>query len=181
MSFIRMLSFYPYQGSLESADLFGYTTKGIPGIEIVGLSKHGRQMKEKFIYLSKERGLKFPHLRFVLCVEGDIEGKKFKNEEFRYLELPLLIMLWKMADILPIYELTDCFASGKISVQGEIEYLPMGMSEQIDLFGHYGEETTGIPKMIAPKQMKIHEDFGHIYLEDLMGKSFKENLHKIIS
>lgn len=178
MSFIRMLSFYPYQGSLESADLFGYTTKGTPGIEIVGLSKNGRQMKEKFVYLSKERGIKFPHLRYILCVEGELEGKKFKNEEFRFLELPLLIMLWKMADILPIYELTDCFASGKISIQGEIEYLPMGPKDQELLFCQYGEETMGIPKLIAPKQMKINENFGHIYLEELLGNSFKENLHK---
>lgn len=174
MSYIRMLSLYPYQGSLESADLFGYTTKGVPGIEIIGLSKHGRQIKEKFVYLSKERGLKFPPLRFVLCVEGDVEGKKFKSEEYRFLELPLLIMLWKMADILPIYELTDCFAAGKVSVQGEVDYLNLKPKDQDSLFDKIGESSEGIPKMIAPKEMQINEKFGHIYLEDLLGVSFKE-------
>ncbi|MCK6594261.1 MAG: hypothetical protein L6Q33_03605 [Bacteriovoracaceae bacterium] len=177
MVFMRMSCKFPYQGHLEKADVFGYTTKGIPGIEIVGLGKHGRQMKEKFIYLSKERGIRYPHLRYILCVEGEIEGKKFKNEEFRYLELPLLLMLWKMADVLPIYELTDCFAAGKISIQGEIDYLQLPLKTQEHLFHELGQESVGIPKLIAPRQMPVSPDFGHIHLEELLGPTFRENLH----
>ncbi len=173
MSFIRMSSLYPFQGSQERVELFGYCTKSVPGIEIVGLGKHGRAMKEKFVYLSKVRGIKFPPYKFILCAEGEIEGKKFKTEEYRYLELPLLLMLWKMADVLPIFDLTDCFASGKISVQGEVDYLNLNESEQAELFSSFSEETMGIPKLIAPRRMELKANFGHIYLEELLGPSFK--------
>ncbi len=179
MAFIRMNSLYPFQGQLESVDLFGYATKGVPGIEIIGLGKNGRNIKEKFIFLTKERGIKFPPMRFVLCVEGEFEGKKFKHEEFRYLELPLLLMLWKLSDVLPIYDLNDCFASGKLSIQGEVDYLPLSSQTQQTIYDKIFEkvfqevERRSVPIIIAPRNLPLMEEFGHIYLEDILGPKWK--------
>src|SRR5215217_7585557 len=134
---MRTKSLYPYAGGFCPVDIFGYASNGIPGIEIVGMGKHGRGVKEKFVYLSRQKKLKFPLKRFVLCVEGELEIKKFKEEEYRFLELPLLMMLWSLTGHLPLEHLEDCFASGKISVEGFVSPLELSMKDQeklIDMF-----------------------------------------------
>lgn len=165
---MRTKSLYPYAGQYWPVDIFGYASNGIPGIEIVGVGKYSRTMKEKFIYLSRENKLKFPLKRFVLCVEGEIEGKKFKEEEYRYLELPLLVMLWSLTGHLPLKQLEDCFASGKISIEGEVSALNLTANEQynlIELFKLSDEQTL---KIIGPNQMSVHQDFYHLPFEGLM-------------
>jgi hypothetical protein len=172
MSFIRMSSRYPFQGQTETADLFGYSTKGIPGIEIVGLGKYNRQTKEKFVYLLKERNIKLPLLRYVLCIEAEFEKKKFSNEEYRFLELPLFLMLLKLSDLIPIYDLTDCLASAKIHINGEIEPFYMDLIEQNRIYEEFSNSYIGSPKLIAPKNFQVLNDFFHISLEDLLGEKF---------
>lgn len=165
---MRTKSLYPYAGQYCPVDIFGYASNGIPGIEIVGVGKYARSMKEKFIYLSREKKLKFPLKRFVLCVEGELEGKKFKEEEYRYLELPLLMMLWSLTGHLPLQQLEDCFASGKISVEGEVTALELDEYQQIQLSEIFklGEDQS--LKVIAPNQSKIYEDYYHLPVEGLM-------------
>ncbi len=165
---MRTKSLYPYAGQYCPVDIFGYASNGIPGVEIVGVGKHARSMKEKFIYLSREKKLKFPMKRFVLCVEGELEGKKFKEEEYRYLELPLLMMLWSLTGHLPLQQLEDCFAAGKISVEGEVTALALTENEQknlIDLFKLNDDQSL---KIIAPTKTKVYEDYYHLPIEGLM-------------
>lgn len=164
---MRTKSLYPYAGDFCSVDIFGYSTKGIPGIEIVGLGKYARGVKEKFIYLSRERKLKFPLRRFVLCVEGEIEGKKFKDEEYRYLELPLLLMLWSLTGHLPLQNLEDCFSSGKISIKGEVLPLPLKIYEQSSLSERLKMNDDDSLKIIAPENTVVHEQHYHLSLERL--------------
>lgn len=164
---MRTKSLYPYAGQYYPVDIFGYSSKGIPGIEIVGLGKHARSMKEKFIFLSREKKLKFPLRRFVLCIEGEVEGKKFKDEEYRYLELPLLIMLWSLTGHLPLGHLEDCFASGKVSVEGEIfplELRNQDLEKLTELFNLDGDQSI---KIIAPESMNIGANHYHLSLEGL--------------
>ncbi len=121
----------------------------------------------KFIFLSREKKLKFPLRRFVLCIEGEVEGKKFKDEEYRYLELPLLIMLWSLTGNLPLTHLEDCFASGKISVEGEI--FPLGLREKDlnrlnELFKLEDDQCL---KIIAPDAMSVGLEHYHLSLEGL--------------
>lgn len=165
---MRTKSLYPYAGQYCPVDIFGYASNGIPGIEIVGVGRHARSMKEKFIYLSRQRKLKFPLKRFVLCVEGEIEGKKFKEEEFRYLELPLILMLWSLTGHLPLQALEDCFASGKISVEGEITSLELTENQQIELWDLFKLNDTQSLKVIAPGKCHVYEDFYHLPVEGLM-------------
>ena len=165
---MRTKSLYPYAGQYCPVDIFGYSSNGIPGIEIVGVGKYARTMKEKFIYLSREKSLKFPLKRFVLCVEGELEGKKFKDEEYRYLELPLLMMLWSLTGHLPLQQLEDCFASGKVSVEGEVTalYLSEGDQKQlVDIFKLSDEQSL---KVIAPNATCVYEDYYHLPVEGLM-------------
>jgi hypothetical protein len=165
---MRTKSLYPYGGQFCPVDIFGYASNGIPGIEIVGVGRHARSMKEKFIYISRQRKIKFPLKRFVLCVEGDLEGKKFKEEEYRYLELPLLMMLWSLTGHLPLQALDDCFASGKISVEGEVTILPLNENEQVGLADLFKLNECQSLKVIAPNKSWVHEDYYHLPVEGLM-------------
>lgn len=165
---MRTKSLYPYAGQYCPVDIFGYASNGIPGIEIVGVGRYARSMKEKFVYLSREKKLKFPLKRFVLCVEGEIEGKKFKEEEYRYLELPLLMMLWSLTGHLPLQSLEDCFAAGKISVEGLVTALELSESEQKNLSELFKLDDMQTLKIIAPDKTKIYEDYYHLPIEGLM-------------
>lgn len=170
---MRTKSLYPFAGQYCPVDIFGYASNGIPGIEIVGLGKYSRSMKEKFIYLSRERKLRFPLKRFVLCIEGEVEGKKFKEEEYRYLELPLLLMLWSLTGHLPLAHLEDCFASGKISVEGEVSALFLTGQQQEDLNEMFKLDEDQILKIIAPEKTAILTDYYHLPLESLLESLIK--------
>lgn len=164
---MRTKSLYPYAGQYCPVDIFGYASNGIPGIEIVGLGKYSRQMKEKFIYLSREKKLRFPLKRFVLCIEGEVEGKKFKEEEYRYLELPLLIMLWSLTGHLPLGHLEDCFASGKISVEGDVSALFLTANQQEQLSEMFKLDENQTLKIIGPSSMAVVTDHYHLPVEGL--------------
>lgn len=165
---MRTKSLYPYAGQYCPVDIFGYASHGIPGVEIVGVGRYARQMKEKFVYLSRKKNLKFPKRRFVLCVEGELEGKKFKEEEYRYLELPLLMMLWSLTGHLPLEHLEDCFASGKVSVEGEVIPLLLNENQQKDLMEIFNLGDDQSLKIIAPTNSSIYEEYYHLPVEGLM-------------
>jgi hypothetical protein len=164
---MRTKSLYPHAGQLCPVDIFGYASHGVPGIEIVGMGKHSRSLKEKFVYLSRVRQLKFPKKRYVLCVEGELENKKFKEEEYRYLELPLLVMLWSLTGHLPLSQLEDCFAAGKVSVEGDVFPLNLKNSEQEDLCELLNIDDDIDLKIIAPTDQVITDRHYHLPLEGL--------------
>ncbi len=115
---IKINALIPAKNRSHWIQVFGYTSKSQPGLEINGLNGRGRAIKEKLTFLSKKRRLRYPLKRFVLCVEG--EG--LEQGELEYLELPLLLCFWSLADILPLGKLDNCFAAGKISLEGEISF-----------------------------------------------------------
>jgi hypothetical protein len=101
--------------------LFGYATKSVPGLEINGLGKYGRAIKEKIVFVTRTRQLQIPLKRFVLNVElsdelGDLEGSAVK-----WLEYPLLLHYWFLAGLLPISKLDNCLALGSLSPSGLVE------------------------------------------------------------
>lgn len=179
---IRTRSIYPHGGTLNAVDLFGYVSHGVPGLEIVGLGKHSRGIKEKFIYLTREYQIKLPKRRFVICVEGEIEGKKFKNEEYRYLELPMLLILWTLSGHLPFKTLEDCFSCGKVSINGEVESMPLGQELQTKIPEILDLEDDQYIKIITTNCNQIDESFYHISVEEifnsikLLGESQKETV-----
>lgn len=101
--------------------LFGYATKSVPGLEINGLGKYGKSIKEKIIFVTRTRGLQIPLKRFVLNVEitddlGDLESSAVK-----WLEYPLLLHYWFLAGLLPISKLDNCLAVGSLTPSGMVE------------------------------------------------------------
>jgi hypothetical protein len=101
--------------------LFGYSTKSVPGLEINGVGKYGKFIKEKIVFITRSRGLQIPLKRFVLNVEitddlGDLESSSVK-----WLEYPLLLHYWFLAGLIPISKLDNCFAIGSITPSGVIE------------------------------------------------------------
>ncbi len=101
--------------------LFGYATKSVPGLEINGLGKYGKAIKEKIIFVTRSRALQIPLKRFVLNVEltddlGDLESSAVK-----WLEYPLLLHYWFLAGLLPISKLDNCLAVGSLTPSGVVE------------------------------------------------------------
>ncbi len=101
--------------------LFGYSTKSVPGLEINGLGKYGRAIREKVVFITRSRSLPIPLKRFVLNVEisdelGDLEGASV-----RWLEYPLLLHYWFLAGLLPISTLDNCLALGALNPSGVVE------------------------------------------------------------
>lgn len=115
--------------------LFGYSSKSVPGLEINGIGKYGKAIKEKIVYITRTRQLQIPLKRFVLNVElsddlGDIDSTSVK-----WLEYPLLLHYWYLAGLLPISKLDNCFASGSLTPSGLVEEPPyQSISEIVEKF-----------------------------------------------
>lgn len=109
--------------------IFGYSSKGVPGLELHGIGKYGQLIKQKFIYLTRERGIKLPVKKFVICVEQNDLNKNLELEDVKWLEFPMLLMYWYLAGLLPINKLDDCLCSGFVNTTGEI-FHPL-MSDKI--------------------------------------------------
>jgi hypothetical protein len=116
----RMKALVPSGEKEITVDLFGYTTKGIPGLEIVGMGKNSRQLKEKLIYLSRLQPEGLPLSRFVLCLDENTNTAQLKEDQLRWLEIPFLILFWSLAGLVPLDHLENCYSSGTIGVSGSI-------------------------------------------------------------
>lgn len=115
--------------------LFGYATKSVPGLEINGLGKYGKSIKEKIVFITRSRQLQIPMKRFVLNVEiiddlGDLESSSVK-----WLEYPLLLHYWFLAGLLPISKLDNCLAVGSLTPSGGV--LEPINSLVVDLCNHH--------------------------------------------
>lgn len=101
--------------------LFGYASKSVPGLEINGIGKYGKAIKEKIVYITRTRQLPIPLKRFVLNVELSDELGDLETSSVKWLEYPLLLHYWFLAGLLPISKLDNCFASGSLTPSGLVE------------------------------------------------------------
>lgn len=101
--------------------LFGYSTKSVPGLEINGLGKFGRAIKEKIVFVTRTRGLQIPMKRFVLNAEITDELGDLESTSVKWLEYPLLLHYWFLAGLLPISKLDNCLAVGSLNPSGLVE------------------------------------------------------------
>lgn len=113
---------------LKCVEVFGYTSKGTPGLDVTGLNGKSRQFKEKMIFLSKRRRLHFPLKRYVICLESEDISKY----EIEWLELPMLLAFWSLSSCLPLKRLDNCFASAKVSLEGKLDFLDIDQEEMIN-------------------------------------------------
>ena len=156
----RLTALYPGANSLGEMEIYGYCSKGLPGVEVVGLGSLGRSIKEKMIFLSRQFGIKIPLKRYVLCIDLPAELKKEKtSDDCRWLELPILILFWTLSGNLDLENLDDCMAIGKVQVNGTIlcpnlnNYLIEGKRES---------------KILAPSFVDIPSSSYLIPLEELI-------------
>jgi hypothetical protein len=148
-------SFYIYKGRVLPVDIFGYASKGIPGLEIIGLGSISKNIKEKLIFLTRSNQLKLPLKRFVIGIEplGTFSKEKMR-EEIKFLELPILILFWRLAKILPISCLKKCISSGYVGVPGELR--PLALNSDISDLIENDETWIGVPtNPINFKKIKI--------------------------
>jgi len=101
--------------------LFGYSTKSVPGLEINGIGKFGKAIKEKIIYITRARNLPVPLKRFVINIEMYDEVGDLEISSVKWLEYPLLLHFWFLAGFLPIARLDNCLALGSLTPSGEVE------------------------------------------------------------
>ena len=101
--------------------LFGYSSKSIPGLEINGLGKYGKGIKEKIIFLTKKCQVRIPLSRFVLNVEIPDEWGEVSTQNVKWLEYAFLLLYWNLAGALPLRSLETCFALGSIRAEGVVE------------------------------------------------------------
>lgn len=101
--------------------LFGYSSQGLPGLEIIIPGINTKFIKEKMIFITRVRKLPVPLKRYVICVDAKIDPKENNNWEF--LELPLLLLFWSLANVIPVTNLSNCFCIGRISADGKIQTL----------------------------------------------------------
>ena len=155
----------PHHSKIKMVTLFGYTTKGIPGLEIVGLGNEGRKLKEKFIFICRDWGIQLPLRRFVLCFEGDY--KQFqKDQSLKSLELPLFILFLSLSQNLPISKLEDCLSFGEVRVDGQIiqAKIPKQYWAGLD---HVLQKKKMKLKVISPEFSHPSSQIHHLHLEQL--------------
>lgn len=116
----RIKGSFSFQQKDYLVDIFGYCTKGVPGLDIVGLGPMGRVAKEKFVFLSRTQEVRLPVRRYVICLEENPLLKEACADDLRWLELPILILFWSLGDRLNFTKLEDCLASGIVSPGGRI-------------------------------------------------------------
>ena len=101
--------------------LFGYATKSVPGLEINGIGKYGKAIKEKIVFVTRSRNLQIPLKRFVLNVEFNDDLGDLESNAVKWLEYPLLLHYWYLAGLLPISKLDNCLAVGSLTPSGIVE------------------------------------------------------------
>jgi hypothetical protein len=153
--------------------LFGYSTKSIPGLEINGLGKYGKAIKEKIIFITKTRGLQIPLKRFVLNVELTDELGDLESSSVKWIEYPLLLHYWFLAGLLPISRLDNCLAMGSITPSGLVEEF---ISPQIvSVCDAYELHLISSTEMGGPQGVIDGKDlFGHLARLDFKSSHFLE-------
>ena len=112
------------QGS-KIISVFGYSSKGVPGLEIVGMGKLAKNVKEKCIYLTRIRRLSLPMRRFVICVDLNDLDDCVSSRNLKWLEFPILLAFWHLAGLVPVAKLEDCLTAGHVSVKGDVIHMPL--------------------------------------------------------
>jgi hypothetical protein len=118
-------SFFTTAHGSKVITIFGYSTKGVPGLEVIGMGKLAKNIKEKCIYLTRIRRLSTPLRRFVICVDLNDLDDKIGWQHLKWLEFPILLAYWHMAGLIPVNKLEDCLTAGHVNAKGEVVHLPL--------------------------------------------------------
>lgn len=115
---LRIRSFVQTASGLEIVDIFGYSSRSLPQLEIHAPLQIQKVLKQKILYMSKVRDINIPAKRFVLCL--DHGALRLENRQLSQLELPFLILFWALAEAIQMKRLEDCVCNGSIQIDGKI-------------------------------------------------------------
>ena len=118
----QIKAFYHTPQGVKFVTIFGYATKGVPSLEINGVGRLSKNIKEKIIYITRTRKLRVPLRRFVICVDMN-EINMQSDQYLKALEFPILLLYWYLCELVPIRKLDDCLTSGWLKANGEIYQL----------------------------------------------------------
>lgn len=107
---------------LVPCHLFGYSSKSLPQIEIVGLGKRGKILKEKIVYWLKNRNLRLGAKRYVICLESFERINFDEQDSVLWLELPITLLLLVLSDVVSLHEIEKCFCVGYLDLRGKVCY-----------------------------------------------------------
>ena len=165
-----------HRGKIYPVKVYGYATRGIPGVEIVGLGNEGRVLKEKIIFIVKSKRLGVSRKRIIISVDFNERpvGKLSASE----LEIPIFILFLSLNGNLKLKNLSDCFSAGTLKI-------PFGVDENFynDNFKRFlmkrGEEKDRPLKIICPEGFQTPRDYYAIYFKELFASVDKvENKSK---
>ena len=175
------IGLYLRGNNLSKVNIFGYSNNGLPGIEILGLGKKGRPLKEKFIYLFRSQNRTIPLKRFVLVIEGLESIKKILWEDFRWLELPIYLLLCSLCKFIPIKKLDNCLTVGKVDIDGHIMSLILDVRQNSFLnenqiyFSRYVGKV-GEPLLEEKKEIPLEEIFFDFPLHKISYREWIEDV-----
>lgn len=149
---------------LDFYKIFGYCSRGIPGIDILGMGSHGKLIKEKIIYVSKVYGVKIPPKRFSICLER-LDNRKLGVLDLYWFELPSLILFWTLAEMINFHNIDQCLCSGKIGAEGTFRTMILNQSDFLTLDSNLS--------IISSKKDRFEFD-KVLFLEDLIEGVFGE-------
>ncbi len=133
----QMKAFYRTPQGIKFVTIFGYATKGVPSLEINGVGKLSKNIKEKLIYLTRTRKIQVPLRRFVVCVDVN-EVNDRETQHLKWLEFPLLLIYWYLCGVVPIRRLDNCMCSGWVKTNGEVFQMKLPAQIKVE---HANKET----------------------------------------
>lgn len=108
---------------LKLVTIFGYSCRGVPGLEINGVGKLSKNIKEKMTFITRYRRLSIPLKRFVISVDVNDLDEGLDYTHLKWLEFPCLLVFWHLAGFIPISSLRNCVSSGWLKVTGDVIHL----------------------------------------------------------
>jgi len=120
---VQIKSYLKTDQSFFEVVLFGYTSKGMPGIELTGLGAWSREVKQKIIYFSRLHQLNPPLLKYNLCCSLPWSAREMKKLNLSSLELPLTLMFWALGNKISLMVDDKTFSMGQISLPDTIEII----------------------------------------------------------
>lgn len=134
----QIKSFYKGPQGIKFVTIFGYATKGVPALEINGVGKLSKNIKEKLIFITRTRKLPIPLRRFVICVDlNELNDQNLSN--LKWLEFPLLLMFWYLAGMVPISKLDDCLCAGWLQANGKIFQMNLPSKFGLQVQQHFSQ------------------------------------------
>ena len=129
---VNSATFMTGESTLCPVSVYGYSSNSVPGIDIVGLDKKSKLIKETISYLLRLFQLKLPLKRYVLVInEVDIP---IGRSNVHCLELPLLLSLLVLSRNLGIHRLDDCFAIGEFALNGRVREPMLNIEQRNSIY-----------------------------------------------